>query len=519
MCFFLYNLHYSVKKWFPLILILLLSAFLRLYRLNDLFVFGGDEEYQSILAQTIVKHFHIIWIGVTAGHLGFYLGPFWTYFSAFWFLLSKGAPLITGYIASIIGVLTTALIIYTGNKLFNKRTGLLAGLLYATLPLIVFFDQKYWNPSLVPLLSLAMLLSLSQIKVNSKWWLIFSLCFGLVFHVHLSLLPYVLIAIFLLSKKTVDRRTVFLGVLIFLVIYSPLIFFDYFHKGSNIATPLRFKEFSSAPTTRINPQLHFNVLFQTLGRIWYLNRNSSNADEVLFACSSTSSVDVSSKQIDKISTRTIPNFWISFLPFMTIIWFSVFSFLKNNFNQKLLATSILLIATSFIFFPGGAHEYYLLGIFPLILFLPGILVNLIGNQLIKRGFLILLLVSSILGIVTILNVSDDFGINHKQKLINKVLSVIGQDSFEIDQVGICHQFGGWRYLFKLAGRLPERSATDKGLGWLYSDEITSTAAKYKVTFHEARAPINLDTKNAQTISEGGFKVYVILHTQKESLIN
>lgn len=502
-----------MKKWLPIIFILLIAAFLRFYRLNDLFVFGGDEEYQSILAQSIVDNFHIIWIGVTAGHLGFYLGPFWTYFTSFWLFLSKGDPLITGYVSSSIGVLTTAFIIYTGYKLFNKAVGLIAGLLYATLPLIVFFDQKYWNPTLVPFLSLTLLLSLSQVRLRPKWWLVFFVMFGLIFHIHLSLLTYGLIAIFLLlSRKNSfslqSRRFIFLGVLIFLMIYSPLIVFDYFHKGSNITTPLRFKQFSSSPTTRINPQLHFDVLFQTLGRIWYLDRGSVNADEILFGCAGTSYIDSFSKKVDEISTRTQSKFWLSFLSLAMLVWIVIYSFTKNIFNQKLLILAIISIAVSFLFFPGGAHEYYLLGIFPLILFLPGILISIINNQFFQKGILSLVVICSILGIFKVINTSDDFGINNKKRLINKTLNIIGTASFEVDQSGICHQFGGWRYLLKLAGRSPERSATDESLGWLYADEITSKEAWYRVIFHEARVPIDFDINKAIIISEGGFKAYI-----------
>src|SRR3989344_5462278 len=143
-----------------LVLIIVLSAFLRFHNLPQLFIVSIDEEYQATLAQTIVQHFHIIWIGVSAANLDFYLGPFWTYFTALWLFLSKGDPLITGYISSVIGVLTTILVFIVGLRLFNPRVGLIASLLYACLPLMVYFDQKYWNPSPVPFLSLLIVLAI-----------------------------------------------------------------------------------------------------------------------------------------------------------------------------------------------------------------------------------------------------------------------------------------------------------------------------------------------------------------------
>lgn len=497
-----------MKKWLLVICVLMIAGFLRLYRLPDLFIFSGDEEYQSILAMTLVKHLHIIWIGVNAGHLGFYLGPFWTYFTALFLFLSKGNPLITGYVAAIIGVATTALIIYTGQKLFSFFVGLSAGLLYATLPLMVFFDQKYWNPSLVPFLSVGMFLSLSQVRFYPKWWWVFFGLFGLVFHTHLSLIPFGLIAIFLFLKDQKHPKIYLIGGIIFLIIYSPLIFFDYFHKGSNITTVFRLNEFSSSPSVAIAPIRHFEVLFQTLGRIWYLKDHTSNADNVLFACSPFAYLDNTSLLAQRVSSRTEPNFWVSLISLIILLYFLISSYLKNNFNQRLLAASILSIIIAYLFLPIATHEYYLLGIFPLILFIPGILLNRMGKKL-----WLPVLTISLLGVITTISAKDDFGFHHKQQLINQVLNIVGSNTFEIDQVGLCQHYGGWRYLFKLAGRTPQKSTTDANLGWLYPDEMTSGLAKYKVVFHESRVDPQTKLKNATTLFEGGFRADLINQNQ------
>src|SRR3990167_2943810 len=182
-------LAYFRKPWVIALLICLLALFLRTYNLDQIYVFGADEEYQTNIAMSLVKDFHPIWIGVSAANTGFYLGPFWSYFTYIWLFLSKGDLLITAYIAAFLGVLTTAVIFYIGYKTFSLRVGLIASVLYACLPLIVFFDQKYWNPSPIPLLSLIMFYSLSQIRKNQKFCLLFTLAFGLVFHSHLSLVP------------------------------------------------------------------------------------------------------------------------------------------------------------------------------------------------------------------------------------------------------------------------------------------------------------------------------------------
>ncbi len=197
-----------------IVLIILLSAFLRFHNLPNLFVFGGDEEHHVLLANTIVENFHIIWVGANVAHLGFYHGPFFTYFTSLWMFFSQD-PLILAYVAAVLGVITTAAVIFVGYKLFNTTVGLIAGLLYATLPLMVFYDQRYWNPSITPLLMLGMIFSIYQAKSNPGWLILFAISYGLVFHTHFSLIPMPLIAGYFLLKGRVKvtRQSLILSVI------------------------------------------------------------------------------------------------------------------------------------------------------------------------------------------------------------------------------------------------------------------------------------------------------------------
>lgn len=490
-----------------IVLILLLSAFLRLYNLPDSFVFAGDEESQAILAQSIIKNFHVIWIGVNAAHLGFFLGPFWTYFTAFWLWISKGDPLITGYVSSLIGVFTTFFIIFAGSIVFNKRIGILTGLLYSTLPLMVFFDQKYWNPTLTPLLSLIMFFSLYELRKKPEFFILFSIAFGLVFHTHLSLMPIIFIAIFWIIKKriSIPKKVYILSLLSFLIIIAPLIIFDYFHKGTNIQTPLRFNEISSQPENRINPAHHTIALFQTLGRIWYLKPFGNNTDEVLAPCAYSSRTDTTNL-LKQVSTRFNPPILLSlFSIFIIAIFFVNKSTFKKD-NTFLISLFIPTLIVSFLFFPGAAFEYYLLGLFPLLLFIPSILAEYFSRF--KKVITFFVLLVSCLGIFTILTNNPTFGFVTKQKLIREVISKLGDEKFELKQSGICHSYEAWRYLFVLNGKTPERSDSDMGLGWYYQSEITKEKVKYKVIMSEKRIPFNLNPSSTDVFEKGGFKSYV-----------
>ena len=268
------------------ILILLLSVFLRLYRAEALFIFSADEEHQLSLAQTIAKDFHPIWIGVSAADTGFYMGPFWVYFSALWLTISHGDPAITSYVTGSLGVLTTFVVFYVGKKVLGEKAGQIGALLYACLPLVVYFDRRFWNPAPTSILSLGLLFSVYKAKDSRLWWIVVAFLYGMVFHVHLSLVPFLVVIVFAVIKhgKKPNIKITALSVGAFLFAISPLIIFDYFHKLSNLSTPFRVAQSVSNQPKRIDPVGHIVAMTNALGRMWYLPPNKSNADEMLHGC-------------------------------------------------------------------------------------------------------------------------------------------------------------------------------------------------------------------------------------------
>lgn len=447
-----------IKENFFLILVFCLALLLRIYHLDRLYVFTTDEEYQTELAMTLVRNLHIIWIGVSAANTGFYLGPYWTYFTAFWLYLSRGDPLITAYIAAIIGALTCSVIFWVGRKMFSLRVGLVASVLYATLPLIVFFDQKYWNPSTVPLLSIMMIYSLYRVKDDQKYWLFFALSYGLVFHTHLSLVPFIFIALYQL-RKGIKARVLLMSICVFLVTVLPLIFFDYFHKFSNITVFLRVRQIASAFHQSIMNKAV--SLIVTVGRLWFIAPNSINANELLGVCE---------------KYRNHPS--VISVPFLMII--ILFLFRKKTWvreNYRIVALGILVISFSFLIYPGDTNEYYLLGLFPLLVFIPGIIWNKYLSPL-------LITIMCILGIAGVITTHNPYGLIVKKEIIYEVMSKLGNHTYELtetEEEGVCHKFEGWRYLFATYGRIPERSSMDSSHGWLYPDQIHNIPVDYSVT--------------------------------------
>ncbi len=503
-----------LKKHWPLgllFLILIIATILRFYKIEDLFIFGFDEEHQTSMAMTIVKNFHIIWIGVSASNLDFYLGPFWVYFTSFWLYLSKGNPLITGYVASVIGVITTFTIFWIGRRLFNTKVGLLVSLIYATLPLMVFSDRKFLTPSLVPLLSLVMFISLYQLKHSGRWLLVFAVAYGLVFHIHLSLAFFSIPAVYWLIKyrKKISRQLFLAGLALFILIISPLIAFDYFHKWSNITVPLRIARNLNQGNFYQSLRQHGVTTFEALGRIWYLKPNPVITDEIPFDCQvilSAGMKGVSNLSVNKISERTKPALFLSIGSLLLLVWFLLRSATWQDSRTKLLAMSMLSILVPFLLFPGGSLEYYLLGFLPLFLFLPAILME--SQKGLSKYILMVMIIFSLLGIQSVLSASEKYSFKNKRELVRETMQVIKDDSFELSEVGVCHKYEGWRYLYAAYGRKPDKSSTDASLGWLYPDEISMREIRYKVLMSETDVPVQEDVKDAVKIVRDGFTAYI-----------
>lgn len=489
-----------------IILIASLAAFLRFYNLPALASFTFDEEHQFGLARTLIKNFHIIWIGVSASNLNFYLGPFWVYFTYIWLKIGGPDPLLSFYISSAIGVITAVLLFYAGKKIFDTKTAAVAALLYAVLPLIVYHNQKFWNVTIVPFLSLLMFYSLYQALKSPKWWILFFAAFGLVFHTHLSLVPLGLIGsfLFLKNRSKIKRKILIAVLVIFFMILSPLIAFDHFHNWSNTKAILQPKGILS---NQVNPVSHISYLMEFLGRIWYLKPNLAIEDEIPFVCKDAYKNNLPAGY-DFDSIRTKPFFLLSAGSFLLLLLFLFKPSTWKNLNTRLLAVSLLSIFGFFVFFPIGPSEYYLIGVFPLFLLLCGLLVKSVPPNL-SFLFYGCIAVISLLGINTVLHSNLKYGLGVKKQLIGETMKKVGDAPFELYQNGICHSYDGWRYLFMIYGRKPERSDTDAALGWLYPEEVTKTPAKYKVIMSEAKVLPKEDISKATIIEGGGFKAYII----------
>ena len=150
-----------------LLLILLLAAFLRLYRIQDYMTFLGDEGRDVLVAYNIL-HGHLTLLGPTSSVGGFFLGPIYYYFMAPFLFLFNYNPVGPAVMVALFGIATVWLLYKVCKDFFNVRIGLIASLFYAISPLVTSYSRSSWNPNPLPFFSLLTLLILYKASIRNN---------------------------------------------------------------------------------------------------------------------------------------------------------------------------------------------------------------------------------------------------------------------------------------------------------------------------------------------------------------
>ncbi len=253
------------------IIVIITTALIRFYRLNDNFLFDIDSEYQAFLAKTIIKHFHIIWIGVSAGSIGYYLGPGLVYLTAILLWPTRGDPISLAFFSAAVGAVTCLSIYFIGHNLYGKSVAMVSTIIYGFSAFIIRYNQRYW-PIFIPLVALWIYYSLVKAEKNPRYLILAVVLFSLSFHIHLTLLIFGFFIVwqFVRLFRKIDLFTWAASISGYLFITFPLLIFDFVHKFDNLLMPLRFVT-GLFKKRVIAGNFHLNFLLVNLDKIWYVD--------------------------------------------------------------------------------------------------------------------------------------------------------------------------------------------------------------------------------------------------------
>ncbi|MEK7112163.1 MAG: glycosyltransferase family 39 protein, partial [Patescibacteria group bacterium] len=239
--------------------IILVAAFLRLHKISEYMTFLGDEGRDAIIVRRLLVNFDPILIGPGTSIGNMYLGPLYYYMMAPALFLANYSPVGPSVQIALLGVGTTFFIWYIARRWFGKTAGVVSALFYALAPTVIIYSRSSWNPNIMPFFSLLTIWGTWKFWRERKFiWLPIigiSIAFALQSH-YLGLLLIPVVTVFWLltflkirkseSAQHFVRHTIY-GIILFLVLMSPLVIFDVRHGWRNFAAMRTF--FTERQTT------------------------------------------------------------------------------------------------------------------------------------------------------------------------------------------------------------------------------------------------------------------------------
>ena len=349
-----------------LFVVLLLSLFLRVYRTEALLGFYYDQGRDAMVIWRLWQDHKFFMIGPVTGLAGIFLGPFYYYLIAPFYLLSGGDPVIPAVFLAILSTIAIYVVYVLGKEFEDRITGLIAAVIAGFSYYIVLASRWLSNPTSILLTSVLLLLSMWKIvKGESKrWWIVIALLIGLSLHFEAAsavfYLPMILVFALWQRKNFPNIKILLISAIVLLGTFLPQIIFNLRHGN------LFVNNFRQMLVEENSFKLSFwEVLSVRLNYFWTV-----------------------------FHSKILPGLemWVVVL---SVVVLRISIKRKKEFNKKpliLLAIFIGVPMIGFIFFQGNSgniYDYYMTGYYlPLILLFSMGLAKLLKTNIGKIVFLI-----------------------------------------------------------------------------------------------------------------------------------
>lgn len=464
----------SKRKWvYYLFGILLLAFFFRFINLYHWFPFGMDQEYEALVVKNILTFRHFPLIGVNASDTGLYLGPFFLYFATIPYAIFSGNPIGWGITASFVGFVTCYAIFVVGKRMFRTRVGLIGSFFYAISFLASFYDRQFWNPMFVSLLSLGIGYILYKILQGHDRFLTYlALLVGIIFHVHLSLLIFSPIILFILIKKRriFKKQTIYYSVILFLLLLMPLIIFDLRHNFTNTTAAINLLQGCDISSTSSTLNQRIQLFISTVGRFFWLP-----------VAPDLSLESGQCRELSNLRREAYPEgiimmgigLFIVTAKFIRQRRKGIKGVVKMPYevSSKLLFGIIGSTMLFIIFYNRQIFEYYFLYLFPWLAIMLGVATDVMLRWIDGKYFVIPILISSLLlNILTLYTASMSFSFPEKMSAVIFASKYLKGSDYALEAVGECPRYGGYGYLFEQYLHPPIKYYMDSYFSWLYHEK-------------------------------------------------
>lgn len=349
-----------------ILLLTLIGAFLRFYRLEATLQFLGDQGRDALVWKKMLFDHDLPFIGPITSVGGFFLGPLYYYLMAPFYWIFGNSPIGPAYATALIGVLTIPALFFFTKQLFSVAVAKLAAFLYTFGAIPVTETRSAWNPNPMPLAALGIVYGFYQAQKTKqiKWLYLSALSLGIALQLHYMIVflsPFILWQLFLAFKQPRLRRALLAWFCLIILLMLPLILFEI--KNHFLNTLGLYKFLTQHRYGSIN-------LSQN---IYNLRGRSEEAIGMLLGFG---------RQTNFFRT------WLSrlFLLGIFITWFK-----KPTKEFKLVSLWLLLSIAAVAFYKENIPPYYLAFLFPAVFILGGWLLNKLAKRLLIFRWLLVIL--------------------------------------------------------------------------------------------------------------------------------
>ena len=270
-----------------LILILFIGFFFRTYQIVERFEFAHDGDLYSWIIKDIVDNGHLRLIGQLTSAPGIFIGPLFYYSLIPFFAITNMDPIGALILVTLLGLLTIYSYYFVLSKIFSYEVGLIGSFLYAVL--IVTVNSDRWvvptvTTSLWAVWYLYTLVMLSRRKWSHLYLL--GLLIGLIWHVHIALLPALLaVPVSLLFAKQIPSVKYILGFAVSLFSASlPFLIFELRH---GMSQTLSFMNNFSDPEQGIAPGIYkfklvLDMIAKNINSLFFSPQSSRFTENIVF---------------------------------------------------------------------------------------------------------------------------------------------------------------------------------------------------------------------------------------------
>lgn len=459
------------KKIIPskeiLIILLLISGLIlvRLYNIWDLFHFTYDESIFAFVGRRMFVGNHIPLIGgVTPFHV--HLAPFFYWFSGMVLFLFGFNPIGWGFFTAFFSIFTAVTLYFLIREVYSKKVAFYSLFIYSFSLSTIIFDRHYWGIYFNPFLSIATILCLFKIvQKRYKFFIPLSIVLAFGFHTDSSTVVLLLLSAFIIVNSKIPlkyNKNFYLGLIIFLLSFLPLVIFDLRHDFVNI---LGFKQYiveagksSGLDANRLVDSIL--ILPQFNSRLIMINQQVDLAREYSY-CPVYASNKLSS----------VPLSLVVLCILLYFVFFKLIRFKSQSEKEMrfILFSFIGFSALGIVLYAGllgrPFFDHYLTTLIPVFTIIIAVSIDkLFGN--IRIIVFVILLSFLFINLFGLKKLSHSFSLAIKNEAVRWALDNTSGD-FSLDSLSSCFTYNGYRYLFTLEGREPTKSYVDQNFFWLY----------------------------------------------------